>query len=308
MSAPLRPSTVENQMPAPTGRLRRTGWHSCLANRKCFAGGILLALLVMSALLAPILAPHDPVAQDVARRLEGPSLDHPLGTDHFGRCILSRLIHGSRTSLFVAIAVLAFTVAAGCALGLVSGYLGGAVDRAVMALVDLFLAVPGLLLVIVVAGVLGQGIFNLVLVLALEGWKGYCRVVRGVVLSEKEKDHVVAARALGANTTRVVSRHLLPAAVPAVLVMAMLNTGHVILAAAGLGFLGLGTPPPAPEWGAMINEGRFFLRTAPGLTLWPGLAILLTILSFNLLGEGLQELLNPRLRGRAPGSTAATQG
>lgn len=265
-----------------------------LSNKKAAAGAALLVLLLAMAVLAPWISPHDPLEQNLCDRLRGPSWQYPLGADHLGRCILSRLVFGSRISLLVAAVVVLATMAAGTLLGIVSGYFGGWLDKAVMAVVDVFLAFPGLILMMVVAGLLGQSLLHLVLVLSLEGWKGYCRVVRSVVLAEKEKDFVVAAHALGAGSGRILLRHILPGCTPTVFVLGMLNMGHIILAAAGLGFLGLGPPPPTPEWGAMINDGRFFLRTAPGLTLWPGVAILVTILAFNLLGEGLQEQLSPR--------------
>jgi peptide/nickel transport system permease protein len=279
--APRKPSGF-------AGRLR--------SNRKAVAGAALAGALVLAGLLAPWIAPNDPLKQSLPNRLCGPCAKFPLGADHLGRCILSRLMYGTRVSLLVAVAVVLVTLAIGAFLGLVAGYFGGIVDRIVTALVDLFLAFPGLILMIVLAGILGQGVFSLLLVLCLEGWKGACRIVRSVVLAEKEKEFVLAARALGASQARVIFRHVLPGCLQALLVVGMLSAGNIILATAGMGFLGLGLPPPTPEWGSMINDGRFFLRTAPGLTVWPGLAILVTILAFNVLGEGLQEVLNPRIQ------------
>lgn len=267
-----------------------------MKNRPALVGLALILLLVFVALLAPVLAPHDPYEQDLGKILLTPSPEYPFGTDDFGRCILSRIIYGTRISLAIGLIVTGVSAVVGVTLGMLAGFYGGVVDEVIMRIVDVFLAFPGLILALVVAGLLGPGMFNVLFALALVGWMGYARVVRGEVLAEKEKGFVESARALGAGHVYIMWRHLLPNVIAPVLVMVTLGIGQTILAAAGLSFLGLGVQPPTPVWGSMLNDGKAYLQTAAHLTVFPGLAIMVTVLSFNFLGDSLRDVLDPGMR------------
>lgn len=259
-------------------------------------GLAIILLLVIVAAIAPVFAPHHPYEQDLEKAFLPPSLEYPFGTDDFGRCIFSRIIFGTRISLAIGVVVTAISAVTGIILGMLAGFYSGIVDEVIMRIVDIFLAFPGLILALVIAGLLGPGMFNVLFALSLVGWMGYARVVRGVVLAEKEKNFVETARALGAGSLYIMYRHLLPNVLAPVIVMATLGIGQAILAAAGLSFLGLGAQPPVPVWGSMLNDGKMYLQTAPHLTIFPGLAIMITVLSFNFLGDGLRDLFDPRLR------------
>jgi peptide/nickel transport system permease protein len=257
-------------------------------------GAALVGLAVSVALLAPWLAPHDPSRQLLERRLEGPSGGHPLGLDELGRDVLSRLLFGARVSVGVGCVVVLLAGAVGTTLGAVSGYLGGRVDTVLMRLTDLFLAFPGILLAIALVAVLGPALRHVVLALVGIGWVGYARLVRGQVLQLREAEFVLAARAAGATGVRIICVHLLPNVLPTLLVQASLGMAGAILAEASLSFLGLGIQPPTPSWGAMINAGRGHLLDAPHLALFPGLAILATVMGLNFLGDALVDRLEPR--------------
>ena len=257
---------------------------------------MVLTLLMLAALLAPVLAPYDPLAIDLQRRHVAPGLEHPLGTDHLGRDVLSRLLVGSRASLGAAgFTVLVVTVI-GVGLGTLAGFHGGWVDEIVMRLVDTVLAFPSIILALVVAGLLGPGLRNLILGLTLVRWAGCARLVRGLVLSAREREFVMAARSIGATKGRIVARHVLPSILGPVAVMATLDLGSVLLSMSGLSYIGLGMQLPHPEWGAMVNEAQLHVHIAPWLAVAPGLAIVLTVLSANLLGDTLRDLLDPRYR------------
>ena len=263
-------------------------------NKLALFGVLILFLLVFIAIFAPFIAPHDPVDQELKKRLSPPSSEYPLGTDHLGRCILSRLIYGARISLPIAMMVVGITFAIGVTTGAISGYLGGIADEIIMRIVDVFLTFPGLILALGIIAALGPGLFNAMIALVIVGWAGYTRIVRGSVLAVKEKEFVEGARGLGASDSYILVRHILPNVIAPVIPMAMLGMGYVILAVAGLSFLGLGAQPPTPEWGAMLNDGRVFMRSAPQLMIFPGLAIMITVLAFNFLGDGLRDVLDPR--------------
>lgn len=265
-------------------------------NKMALIGLAIILLLVIVAAIAPVFAPHHPYEQDLEKAFLPPSLEYPFGTDDFGRCIFSRIIFGTRISLAIGVVVTAISAVTGIILGMLAGFYSGIVDEVIMRIVDIFLAFPGLILALVIAGLLGPGMFNVLFALSLVGWMGYARVVRGVVLAEKEKNFVETARALGAGSLYIMYRHLLPNVLAPVIVMATLGIGQAILAAAGLSFLGLGAQPPVPVWGSMLNDGKMYLQTAPHLTIFPGLAIMITVLSFNFLGDGLRDLFDPRLR------------
>jgi peptide/nickel transport system permease protein len=252
-----------------------------------------LGLLLIAAILAPFLAPADVAAQDLERRLEGPTVEHPLGLDELGRDILSRLLFGARISFAVGFCVVLLAGSLGTAVGAVAGYAGGRVDAALMRLADAVLAFPGILLAIALVAVVGPALSNLVLALVAMGWVGTARLVRGQVLRLREQEFIAAARVLGLRRGRIILHHLLPNVLPTLLVQASLSMAGAILAEASLSFLGLGIQAPAPSWGAMISAGRGHLLDAPHLALFPGLAILLTVMALNFLGDALVDWVDP---------------
>ena len=260
-------------------------------NLSLWLGGGLVALLLLTALAGPWLAPHDPLRIHLAARLAPPSWDYPLGADPLGRCVLSRLLHGCRTSLAVGLLVSAGVMLLGLALGLAAGLAGKHGDFWLMRLVDIVLAFPSLVLTLAVIGLLGPSLPAAALALCLSWWPVYARLVRGLVLTAREREFVLAARLVGTRGPALVRRHILPSVMPTVMVLASLETGTMVLVLAGLSFLGLGAQPPLPEWGAMLNEARSYIYTAPHLLVAPGVAIFLTVLGFNLLGEGLRDAL-----------------
>jgi ABC-type dipeptide/oligopeptide/nickel transport system permease subunit len=267
-----------------------------LHDRTALAGLVIVAVVTVMALAAPLLAPHDPDLQDVVHRLQSPSLAHPLGTDNLGRDELSRIIYGSRVSVLTTLAVGIGILALGLAVGIISGLAGGFVDGFIMRIVDVLLAFPSFLLALAVAGTLGPGLLHLALAMTAVWWVDYARLVRGLVLGVKELPFVEASRALGLSPARIAVRHILPNVAPPVIVLATLQTSRLLLALATLSFLGLGVGPPAAEWGSMLSDGKDFLASAPALMLWPGLAITITALGLNLLGDGLRDVLDPNLR------------
>ncbi len=263
--------------------------------------GALLSLafvitLAAAAILAPVLAPYDPLAVAVEEQLLPPSSAHWAGTDLFGRDIFSRLLFGSRISLLVGVVAVAIASVPGLILGLIAGYNGRWVDSVIMRVMDMMLAFPGILLALSIVALLGPGLPNAMIAVGIAGIPSYTRLVRGSVLATRRKQFVRAARAVGCRSWRIVFRHILPNIFAPVLVLATLDLAWAILNASSLSFLGLGAQPPTPEWGAMLNEGRGYLRQAPWITTAPGLAIMLTVLSVNLLGDGLRDALDPRMR------------
>jgi peptide/nickel transport system permease protein len=258
-------------------------------------GFAIVLVAALAAILGPVLTPHDPATQELSRRLEGPSLSHPFGLDELGRDILSRLLSGARISLMVGIAVVSVSSLAGMLLGSMAGYFGGVVDDAISRIVDVLMAFPGILLAIALVAVLGPNMRNVVLALSVIGWVGYARLVRSQALRAREFEFVQAARALGAGAPRIVLRHVLPTAFPAVVVQATLGMAGAIIAEASLSFLGLGVQPPTPSWGTMLDAGRSHLFDAPHLTIFPGLAIAILVLGFNFLGDGLRDRIDPKL-------------
>ena len=256
-------------------------------------GAAIVIIGVLAAVAGPWLVPFDPASQQLALRLEGPSGAHWFGLDELGRDIFARVLSGARISLLVGLVVVGVSATIGIALGSVAGYFGGRVDEAISRLIDILLAFPGLLLAIAMVAVLGPSLTNVVLALSLIGWVGYARLVRGQVLRAREFEFVQAARALGATTTRILARHIVPTALPAVTVQATLGMGGAILAEASLSFLGLGVQPPTPSWGTMLSYGKAHLLEAPHLTIFPGIAIAVLVLGFNFLGDGLRDALDP---------------
>lgn len=271
-------------------------WRRFARHRQAAAGLVLLAALCLSALLTPYLAPHDPAEQDrvVETRYQPPAAAHPLGTDRFGRDVLSRVLYGARISLGIGFVAVLIAITLGTVLGAGSGYLGGWADTVTMRSVDLLLSFPRLVLLITVVALFEPTIALVTLVLGLTGWMGTSRVVRGEVLSVREQPYVEAARALGYSDGRILFRHVLPNALGPVIVAATLGVGNTILAEAALSFLGLGVQPPTASWGNMVAAGRDVMLEAWWITLFPGLAIVLTVMSFNLVGDGLRDAMDPR--------------
>ncbi len=257
-------------------------------------GAGILLLLIVTALFAPLITPHDPLHQTLSEDLIGYSAGHPLGTDKLGRDILSRILHGGRISLLVGISTVTLSLAIGLIVGSMSGFFGGWIDQLLMRLVDILVAFPGILLAIAFTAVLGPGLDHVVMALCLIGWTSYARLVRGEILALREREFIQAARALGCHPQRIISRHLLPNLLPPLLIQAVFGLAAAIVAEGSLSFLGLGVEPPAPSWGSMLNDGRQFLLVAPHLTTYPGLAIMLTVLALNLVGDALQERLATR--------------
>ena len=290
--APVRPWREREWV----GLLRR------LARRRTALFGLaVVAAVALTAILAPVVSPFDPLEQDISQRLREPGWQdahgrvHPLGTDHLGRDILARIIYGSRIALLVGLAAVAISGVLGLMIGLVAGYFGGRVDDFFMRLADIQLAFPFILLAIAIIGVLGPSLQNIIIVIGVSSWVVYARVVRGEVLSIREREFVQAAIALGGRNGRIVLRHVLPNAFTPWLVVATLDMARVIVIESALSFLGLGVQPPTPTWGGMLADGRVYLSTAWWLATFPGLAILVTVLGINLFGDGLRDTLDPRL-------------
>lgn len=267
-------------------------------NKLAIAGLAIVSLFLISAIAAPLIAPHNPIEHDLPKMLAEPSSDYPLGRDELGRCILSRIIYGARISLLIGVIVIGIGLAVGVPLGVVSAYYGGKVDFSVQRIVDTMLAFPGILLALMLIAMLGVGLHNVMIAVGITTIPIYARLVRGSVLSIKEEQFVEAAKAVGGRDFRIMSRHVLPNCLAPVIVQSTLHMATALLWAAGLGFLGLGVSPPTPEWGAMLNGGRLFIRVASHVATFPGLAIFTTVLGFNLLGDGLRDALDPRLRRR----------
>ncbi len=267
-------------------------------NRAAWVGGTIVALASVVALFASVLAPHDPTEQRLPYGLERPGWEHPFGRDKLGRDILSRVIYGAQISFAVGLTTVAVSACLGILVGVFAGYAGGLVDEVLMRFTDIFLAFPGILLAIALMAILGPSLRNVVFALCLMGWVGYARLMRGQVLALREYEFVLAAQAVGAPPLRIMVRHLLPNALAPMIVEATFALAGTIIAEAGLSFLGLGAQPPTPSWGSMLNEGRSFILVAPHLTVFPGLAIMLLVLGFNLLGDGLRDALDPKRRTR----------
>jgi peptide/nickel transport system permease protein len=257
-------------------------------------GGAIVGLAVAAAILGPWLTPFDPATQLLSLRLSGPSMAHLFGLDELGRDIFARVLAGARISLIVGLTVVSISASVGTLLGALAGYFGGLFDDGVSRLIDVLMAFPGLLLAIALVAMLGPSLGNVLFALAIIGWVGYARLVRGQVLRARELEYVQAARAQGASAVRVLWRHVIPTALPAVVVQATLGMAGAITGEAALSFLGLGVQPPTPSWGTMLNGGRAHLLDAPHLTIFPGLAIAVLVLGFNFLGDGMRDLADPK--------------
>jgi len=286
---------VEERLPAQT-TLFRDALRRLFRNKLAIIGMVILGLFVFCAIFAPWIAPYDPIAQDITRRREPPSWEHPFGLDEVGRDLLSRVIYGARVSLYVGVASVSLAIIAGTLIGAVSGYAGGWIDNVIMRIMDIMLAFPSLLLAIAIVAILGPGLLNMLYAIAFVSIPAYARIVRASVLAAKEMDYTLAARAIGCSSSRILFRHIMPNCLTPIIVQGTLGIATAILDAAGLSFLGLGAQPPTPEWGAMLGQGRGSVFTAPHVVIFPGLAIMLSVLGFNLLGDGLRDALDPRLR------------
>ena len=286
---------------APPHPLREF-WSYFSANRGAVAGLVVIVVVLLCALFAPLIAPHDPDMTNNAVFLKPPfwqdggSFSYPLGTDAIGRDILSRLIYGARLSLVIGIAVVALAIVVGVVLGLIAGYFKGIADIAIMRFMDILMTMPSLLLAIVIVAILGPGLMNAMLAVAIVVLPHYVRITRAAVIAESSKDYVVAARVSGAETVRLMFSEILPNCAAPLIVQATLGVSTAILDAAALGFLGLGAQPPTPEWGTMLADAREFVLRAWWVVTFPGLAILITVLGFNLLGDGLRDALDPKLK------------
>ncbi len=305
----LTRASADKQIVQPTGQLSletptrpRSSIKDMLRrfarNRLAVLGMVIVTALCAAALFAPWLAPADPAEQHLDDKRMLPTVEYPLGADEFGRDILSRIIYGARVALFVAVVAVAIALVLGGTLGLIAAYVGGWVETIIMGAVDILLSFPYLLLAIAVVAALGTGVTNTTLAVGIWAAPGFARVTRSQVLSIKNREYMTAAQAIGVSPWRVVTRHILPNAIPPIIVFASLYMANAILLEASLSFLGLGVQPPMPSWGLMVSSGRDFLRVAPHVATFPGLAIMLAVLGFNLLGDGLRDALDPTLRGK----------
>ena len=270
-------------------------WRRFRRNKLAMLGALIILSLAVVAIIAPLVAPFNPDQQDVLHRLESPSRNHLLGTDDLGRDLLSRIIYGTRVSLLVGFVAIGIAIVIGSILGLLSGYFGGWLDTTIMRLVDIMLCFPTFFLILMVIAFLEPNIWNVMAVIGLTGWPGLTRLVRGECLSVREREFVQAARVLGLSNIRVMFVHLLPNVMAPILVTATLGIGGAILTESALSFLGLGVQPPTPSWGNILTAGKDYITVAWWLSLYPGLAILVTVLAYNLLGEGLRDVLDPRM-------------
>jgi peptide/nickel transport system permease protein len=286
--------------PEPHGALQATAqqiWQGWLAYRSHPLGMVglgLIALLVFTAAAAPLLTGYDPIVQDMQQRLLPPSAAHWFGTDNFGRDVFSRVVYGARTTLYIVMLVTILVAPIGLMVGAIAGYRGGIIDEALMRVTDIFLSFPGLVLALGFAAALGPGITNAIIAISLTAWPPIARLARAEALSLRQADYIAAVKLQGASSLRIIVRHILPMCLPSVIVRVTLNMAGVILTAAGLGFLGLGAQPPSPEWGSMVSAGRQFMLDSPWVVAAPGLAIAAVSLAFNLAGDALRDVLDPR--------------
>ncbi len=273
-------------------------WQRLRRNKMAMLGLGILVILILGAIFADVIADYDTmvVAQDMKNRLQGPSAEHWFGTDEFGRDIFARILHGSRVSLVVGLISVSVSLIIGGTLGAFAGFYGGRIDNVIMRIMDIFLAVPSILLAMTIVAAFGTDLVYVMLAIGVSGVPSYARIVRAAVMSVKDQEFVESARAIGASSTTIIFREILPNCMAPIIVQATLSVAGAILSTASLSFIGLGVQPPAPEWGAMLSSGRSFLRDSIHLTLFPGLAIVITILALNLLGDGLRDALDPRLK------------
>ena len=276
--------------------MNKARYKKIFKNKLTVIGFIIVLAFIFVALLAPYLAPYNVYTQDLNNRLIPPEKGHIMGFDDLGRDILSRVIYGSRISLRVGIFTVTISTIFGIFVGSIAGYFGGRVDETIMRVIDILLAFPGILLAIAIISILGPGLNNVIIALCLVGWVTYARLVRGQILSIKENEYVLAVKALGASTPRILVFHIIQNIISPVMIQATLGIEGAIVGEASLSFLGLGTQAPTPSWGSMLNDGRRFILNAPHMTTFPGIAIMLVVMGFNFLGDGLRDILDPKMK------------
>ncbi|SFE52021.1 peptide/nickel transport system permease protein [Paenibacillus algorifonticola] len=289
------PSTYAD-VPAKRGALYKQVLKRLKNNKRSLLGLWMVSLFIFIAILAPWISPYDPLEQNMDKLLQAPSLSHPFGTDEYGRDILSRIFYGSRISLMVGIVGVVISVVFGVAFGTIAGYFGGKIESVIMRVTDIFMAFPGFLLALAIVSVLGPGMVNLMIAIGIFSVPSFIWITRSAVLSVKNKEYIEASRSMGAKHRRIIFKHIIPNSIAPIIVLSALRVATAILSASGLSFLGMGAQPPSPEWGAMLSAGREFLRTAPHLSIVPGIAIMLVVLGFNLLGDGLRDALDPKMK------------
>ncbi len=302
MSSPSVPieatSATLLEVPVKQTTFRQDVWRRFQRNRLAVLGAVAVVLLILVAVFADVIAPYSPILVNLNAQFEPPSLQHPFGTDYFGRDILSRVIHGARISLVIGLVPTMMALAFGTVVGVTAGFKGGKIDTVLMRLGDIVMAFPSLILAMVVTYTLGASLFTLFIALAVVGWAGAARVVRSQTLSLRERDFVMASRSVGVGQAGIMYRHIIPNCLAPILILLTLGIPGAIMAEAGLSFLGVGAQPPTPSWGLMVNEGQEYLFSAPWASISPGLAILVTVLAFNFVGDGLRDALDPFLKGR----------
>jgi peptide/nickel transport system permease protein len=283
-------------MPVDKSSPLREAWRRLKMNRAAICGLAVIVVLVTSALLAPWVAPYDPAKMDVRARLQGPSLEHVLGTDNFGRDIFSRIVYASRISLVIGFVAVGIGALFGGIAGAVSGYYGRWLDSLLMRAMDVLLSIPQIILAIAIVGAMGASLLNLMIAVGISVLPRYARLVRASAMSLRDLEFIEAARAAGASDLRIILQNIIPNCMAPLIVLSTLGVAQAILSAATLSFLGLGIQPPTPEWGSMLSDGRQFLRNAPHITIFPGLAIVIVVMALNMLGDGLRDALDPKLR------------
>lgn len=288
-----KPANINSHYQNTITKPARSIWSRFIKDRMAMIGLLILSLFVILIILAPVVGVHDPTEINPARKLEPPSQEYLMGTDNLGRSIWSRLVWGGRLTLGVSSIAMAVIVVVGMVVGLTAGFYGGWVDDAIMRLVDILLAFPSLILVLAIAGMLGPSLVNVLIGIVSIGWAGYARLVRGMVLSVKEMDYIESARAIGARSSRIALRHIVPNIISPIIVLVSLDMGNLLLSIASLSFLGLGAQAPTPEWGRILNDARPFMQFSPHTMIFPGMAIFLTVMAFNLIGDGLRDVLDP---------------
>ena len=271
-------------------------WRRFRRNKQAMVGMCMLLLMIFSAIFASVISPYDPLQQDIINRLQPPSAAHFFGTDELGRDIFSSILYGSRISLTVGLIAVSISSVVGCALGAIAGYYGGVLDNVIMRCTDVLMAIPSILLNISIVAALGTGLQNVMIAIGISSVPAYCRIMRASLLSLKDQEFVDASRAAGASDPYIILNHILPNSLAPLIVQATLKIGGAILSCASMSFIGLGIVPPTPEWGAMLSTGRDFLRDAPHLTAFPGMAIMFAVFAMNLMGDGLRDALDPKLK------------
>jgi peptide/nickel transport system permease protein len=265
-------------------------------NKRAMVGLWMVLVFIVVAIFAPLIAPYDPIEQNMQIMLEKPSLKHPFGTDEFGRDLLSRIIYGAQISLAIGTIGVLIAVVFGVALGTIAGYFGGWIDHIIMRIMDIFMAFPSFLLALAIVSVLGPGMVNVMIAIGIFSIPNFSRIARSSVISIKNKEFIEATRAMGGTDTRIIIKHLIPNSISPIIVLSTMRIATAIITAAGLSFLGMGAQPPTPEWGAMLSTGREYLRVAPHVSTIPGLAIMFLVLGFNMLGDGLRDALDPKMK------------